>query len=98
MVLARIGMKASPESFSYSTEWKKAEEKLASQKDDEKEKLRAQAWNLEIPGFAKREIVEVIEGERSFSQEFIDRVHRHKKEIEQGWPKELREYVFGKVL
>ena len=58
-----------------------------------------QAWNLKrVPVFAKREIVEMIEGKEDIRQDLIDAVHKYKKEIEKGWPKEIRKFVFSKVF
>ena len=48
--------------------------------------------------FAKREIVEMIDGKKEVRQDFIDAVHKYKEEIEEGWPKEVREFVFDRIL
>ncbi len=102
-VLAKIGAKKGISrndiKFSYAEEWKKAEESLKAGKDEEKEKLKMQAWNLKrVPVFAKKEIIEMIEGKKGIRQDFIDAVHKHKQEIEKTWPKEIREFVFREVL
>ena len=58
-----------------------------------------QAWNLErVPVFAKNEIIEMIEGKKEIRQDFIDAVHKYKKEIEKSWPNEIREFVFQKIF
>lgn len=102
-VLAKIGSKKGINTgefkFSYADEWKKAEERLTSDRDEEKEKLKLQAWNLKrVPAFAKREIAEMLDGKKEIRQDFVDAVHKYKKEIEKTWPKEIREFVFKKVL
>ena len=102
-ILAKIGSKKgiSAEKFeaNYYDEWKKAEEKMLAERDEKKDKLKMQAWNLEkVPIFAKREIVEMVEGKKEVRQDFIDAVHKYKKEIEKAWPKELREFVFSRVF
>ncbi len=100
MVLAKIGSKKGikKEDFSYHDEWDKAEKKLIEVKDVKKEKLKMQAYNLKrVPAFAKSEIVNVIEGDKEFSQQFIDAAHKYKKDIEK-WPKEVKELVFNKVF
>jgi ATP-dependent helicase Lhr and Lhr-like helicase len=102
-VLAKIGSKKgiSKEDleFNYLDAWKKSEEERLMHKDSKKEKLKMQAWNLKrVPTFAKREIVEILEGKKEIKQDFIDGVHKYKKEIEKTWPKEIKEYVFKKVL
>ena len=103
-ILAKIGKKKGIkkedlEEFSYHEEWKKAEEKLLEQKDEEKEKLKLQALNLKhVPRFAKEQIVDMIEGTGEIRQDFIDAVHKYKKEIEKTWPKEIKEFVFKKIF
>ncbi len=103
-ILAKIGSKKGInkkdlEEFNYADEWEKAEEKLISEKDEEKEMLKLQALNLKrVPSFAKMEIVELIEGKKEMGQSFIDAVHKYKKEIEKTWPKEIKEFVFEKVF
>jgi len=102
-ILAKIGSKkgANKEDleFNYMDAWKKAEEEKLANKDTKKEKLKMQAWNLKrVPTFAKREIVEMLEGKKEIKQDFIDAVHKYRKEIEKTWPKEIKEYVLKKVL
>jgi ATP-dependent Lhr-like helicase len=103
-VLAKIGSKKGikkddiPE-FSYHDEWSKAEKKLSEEKDDKKEELKMQALNLKrVPKFAKIEIVEMIDGKKVIRQDFIDAIHKYKKEIEKTWPKEIKEFVFKRVF
>ena len=96
---AKKGIKKEDFEFNYADEWKKAEEKSAADRDEEKEKLKIQAWNLKrVPIFAKKEIVEMIEGKEDIRQDFIDAVHKYKKDIKKTWPKEIKEFVFEKVL
>ena len=102
-VLAKIGFKKgiNKEDFAlnYEDMWEKAEKNKLSEKDDEKEKLKTQAWNLKrVPMFAKREIVEMLDGKEELRQDFIDDVHKYKKEIEKTWPEEIKEFVFQKVF
>ncbi|MFH2028004.1 MAG: DEAD/DEAH box helicase [Nanoarchaeota archaeon] len=100
-VMAKLGKKISKEEFeefNYQEEWDKAEKKLMEEKDDKKEELKKMAWNLKrVPMFAKQEIVAMIDGKEP-SQMLIDAVHKYKKEIEKGWPDEIREFVFKKVF
>ena len=51
-----------------------------------------------MPVFAKREIVEMLDGKEDIRQDFIDAVHKYKQEIEKTWPAEVREFVFQKVF
>ena len=102
-VLAKISLnkKINKEEFkfNYSDTWKKANDKLETERDEEKEELKMQAWNLKrVPVFAKREIIEMIEGKEDIRQDLIDSVHKYKKEIEKGWPEEIRKFVFSKVF
>ena len=87
------------EAFDYHDEWKKTEEKLEAKKDSKKERMKQQAWNLNrVPMFAKREIAEMVDGKKEIRQDFIDAVHKYRKEIERDWPKEVKEFVFEKVF
>lgn len=102
-VLAKIsskkGISKEDLEFNYTEQWKKADEKLRADKNEEKEKLKMQAWNLKkVPIFAKKEIIEIIEGKKDIRQDFIDGVYKYKKEIEKSWPKEIREFVFREVF
>jgi len=103
-VLAKIGTKKGIdkkelEAFDYHDEWKKTEEKLEAKKDSKKERMKQQAWNLNrVPMFAKREIAEMVDGKKEIRQDFIDAVHKYRKEIERDWPKEVKEFVFEKVF
>lgn len=102
-VLAKIGLKKDinkeDSEFSYMGAWKKAEEEKLAEKDDKKERLKMQAWNLKrVPIFAKREIVEMVEGKKETRQDFIDTVHKYKKEIEKTWPEEIKNFVFQKIF
>ena len=84
--------------FDYHEEWNKIVKKAEVQKDEKREKLKQQAWNLKmVPIFARQEIVELIDGKDEASERLADAVHKYKKEIEKDWPKEIKEFVFGKV-
>ena len=102
-VLAKIGLKKDINKedlkFSYMDAWKKAEEEKLAEKDDKKERLKMQAWNLKrVPIFAKREIVEMVDGKKETRQDFIDTIHKYKKEIEKTWPEEIKNFVFQKIF
>ena len=84
--------------FDYHEEWNKIVKKAEEQKDEEKEKLKQQAWNLKmVPIFARQEIVELIDGKDEASERLVDAVHKYKKEIEKDWPEEVKKFVFEKV-
>jgi len=96
---SKKGIKEEDYKFSYSETWKKAEEKMIAERDEEKERLKLQAWNLKmVPIFAKREIVEMVDGKKEVTQNLIDSVHKYKKDIEKTWPKEIKKFVFKEVF
>jgi len=102
-VLAKIGSKKdiNKEDFklNYEDLWEKAEKEKLTAKEDKKEKLKIQAWNLKrVPMFAKREIVEMVDGKEELRQDFIDSVHKYKKDIEKTWPEDIKKFVFQKVF
>jgi len=102
LVLARIGQnpvnKEEFEEYSYQKEWDAAENQLKSEKDEAKEALKSKALMLKrVPMFIKAEIIEIVNGKEP-SQQFIDAVHKYRKEIEKSWPKELKDFVFSKVF
>ncbi len=63
------------------------------------ERLIRQAWNLKkVPVFAKKEIVRMLEGERTgIRKDVIEAIHHHRKDIEKRWPRDLRIAVFEAV-
>ncbi|HII71788.1 TPA: hypothetical protein HA265_03465, partial [Candidatus Woesearchaeota archaeon] len=67
--------------------------------DKEKERLIHQAWNLKrVPMFAKREIVRLIEGERTdIRKDFLKALTTYRKEIDKTWPQDLKDAVFAAV-
>ena len=102
-VLAKIGSKAmeeeKAEALDYKELWRKTEEKRLEERDGKKELLKMQAWNLKhVPVYAKQDIVELVEGKKELRQDVIDALHKYRKEIEKSWPKEIREFVFGRVF
>lgn len=106
-VLAKISLKQGkkPEikeekEIDYEEIWKKAEEKKLTKEEEERKELKMMAWNLKkVPIFAKQQIVDIIDGkkEAEVSEEFINSVKKYRKEIEKGWPKELRKLVFERI-
>jgi len=102
-VLAKIGSKKGINKedfvFNYGDIWEKVEKNKLTAKEDKKEKLKIQAWNLKrVPMFAKREIVEMVDGKEELRQDFIDSVHKYKKDIEKTWPEDIKKFVFQKVF
>jgi ATP-dependent Lhr-like helicase len=64
-----------------------------------KERLVRQAWNLKrVPMFAKKEIVRMLEGERTgIRKDVIKAMHTYEAEIRKTWPRDLRLAVFRAV-
>ncbi len=81
--------------FDYHEMWKKTEEKKKLEDEEEKQHLKFLAYNLKhVPTFAKEQIVKIIDGEiNDIQPDFIADAKKYKKEIEDKWPKELKELV-----
>ncbi len=103
-VMARIELKKGKKKlkekekqFSYTQFWTDAQKKQDEAKDEYKEKLKIQAWSLKhIPVYAKEELVKLIEN-GSMRGEVIKECKKYRKEIEEDWPQELKEFVLGKI-
>lgn len=104
LVLAKISLDQGKKgSFDHDTKkvyeelWKDLE--TEAQPDSATDRLIKQAWNLKrVPMFAKREIVRMIEGERTgIRPDVIDAIHQHNKDIEKTWPRDLRLAVMKAV-
>ena len=103
-VLARISLqegkqilKEKQEEFSYWKFWEEAQKKQENDKESYKEKLKMQVWGLKLmPIYAKEELIKLIEF-GSMRKEVWDEVKNSRKDIEENWPLELKEYVLGKM-
>ncbi|MFH1064382.1 MAG: DEAD/DEAH box helicase [Candidatus Woesearchaeota archaeon] len=75
----------------YDELWKDLEI-VDTEKGRERERLTRQAWNLKkVPMFAKKEIVRLIDGERTgIRKDFIAAFHKHEEDIKSTWPRDLR--------
>ncbi len=71
-------------------------EKAHSERNELKEILKREAWNLKhVPKFAKAELVRIIDGERSnIDARFIEGITKYRAEIEANWPEELKKFLF----
>lgn len=80
----------------YDEVWQHIEAERKKAKEDPNRKLKQMAWNLKhVPLNSKEEIIRLIDGERTgISGRFVSGMMKYKKEIEESWPKELREFVF----
>ncbi len=111
MILAKISLKKDGDKellkkyrdvietpLSYEDIWKKSEEKKEENKNDELDKLKKMAWNApHVPGYAKMELVKLIEGERHIRDDVLKAIEKHKDEIKKRWPKELSEFILKAV-
>ena len=103
-VLARISLKQGKqllkekqEEFSYWKFWEDAQKKNDNEKDAHKEKMKMQVWTLKlVPIYAKEELVKLIEF-GSMRKEVWDEVKNSRKDIEENWPQELKDFVLGKM-
>jgi len=85
------------EEFSYAKLWQEAQLKQQEEKDLQKEKMKMQVWNLKhVPIYAKEELVKLIEF-GSMRQDVLNDCKKYLKEIEEGWPEELKTFVLGKI-
>ncbi|MBW2997669.1 hypothetical protein KY349_04990, partial [Candidatus Woesearchaeota archaeon] len=103
LVLAKIsleqGKKGTDEDTKkvYAEIWKELEPD--TEYESTKTRLIRQAWNLKrVPMFAKKEIVRMLEGERTgIRKDVIEAMHHYKADIEKNWPRDLRLAVFKAV-
>jgi ATP-dependent helicase Lhr and Lhr-like helicase len=103
VVLAKIALKQGKkivkekqQEFSYQTMWQDSQKKEDEQKDEHKEKMKMQVWNLKhVPVYIKDELIKFIE----FGSMRKDIIADLKKDIEsiKKWPEELRMYVLPRL-
>ncbi|MEK6969622.1 MAG: ATP-dependent helicase [Nanoarchaeota archaeon] len=83
--------------FSYSEFWEDLNQKKENDQDLFKEKLKLQVWTLkQIPVYAKEELIKLIEF-GSMRKDIFDEYKQDQERIKQEWPKELKEFVLGKI-
>ncbi|MDP3990488.1 MAG: ATP-dependent helicase [archaeon] len=103
MVQAKIALKGgkklitAEKEFSYQKLWEETRLKNEDAKDELKEKMKMQVWGIKhVPIYAKEELVKLIEN-GSMRQDVMSDCRKHRKEIEESWPEELREFVLNKM-
>ena len=85
-------------SFSYEEVWREAEERRLAERDEELEELKRLAWNLDrVPVYAKREIVNLLDGGDKVAPGVEAAMYHHKDEIVKTWPPRLVRVVFDKL-
>ncbi len=83
--------------FSYADFWEDLSKKKENDRDLFNEKLKLQVWTLKhLPIYAKEELVKLIEF-GSMRKDFFEECKKDQERIEQEWPKELKEFVLGKI-
>jgi ATP-dependent helicase Lhr and Lhr-like helicase len=85
--------------FDYNSFWSEHESNMKREKDESLEKLKVMAWNLKHVPFPVREhIVEILDGSTNIRQDFIEAIKTYRNEIEANWPKDLKEFIFHKLI
>ena len=103
VVIAKIALKEGKrkiqekkEEFSYQSFWEEVQKKQQEEKDTVKEKLKMQVWGLKhVPVYAKEELVKLVEF-GNMRKDVFDECKNYRKEIEEEWPEELKEFVIEK--
>ena len=82
--------------FSYNQYWDDSKKKADEEKDEFKEKIKMQVWNLKhVPVYVKTELVKFIEF-GTMRKDIKQDCKKYLKEIKQGWPEELRDFILEK--
>ncbi|MDP3734005.1 MAG: ATP-dependent helicase [Nanoarchaeota archaeon] len=102
MVIANINLKQGKqklkqkkEEFSYVSFWDDLQRRKEQEKDEHKEKLKLQVWNLKhVPVYVKEELVHLVEF-GNMRRDVLQEMKEYKEDIQRDWPAELKEYVLG---
>jgi len=95
----REKIRTDEEVFNYDSFWKNQERKVEDEKELEMEKLKIMTWNLKrIPFPIREHIVEIIDGRKDIRPDFIEAIKTYKEEIDSGWPKELRAFIYNRLI
>ncbi len=83
----------------YDEFWRSTEEKRRKEMESKEGKLKFMIRNLHhVPGFAKDEMVKLVDDEDyEMREDVISAIRKHQKEIEHEWPSELRNFIFAKI-
>ncbi len=83
--------------FSYSSFWAEQRKKRDEEKEEQKEKLKMQVWNLKhVPIYVKEELIKLVEFGNCRS-DVLAEIKRYRPEIKKEWPEELKMFVLGKI-
>ncbi|MFA6461023.1 MAG: ATP-dependent helicase [Candidatus Woesearchaeota archaeon] len=85
------------ENFSYAELWEQMHHQQLEDKDSKQEKLKIQVWGIKhVPIYAKEELVKWLSGGK-IREDVLSELKKHKKNIEEDWPEELKEWVLDKL-
>jgi len=85
------------EKFSYAQLWEQMHHQQLEEKDSELEKLKIQVWGLKhVPIYAKEELIKWLSGGR-IREDILQELKKHRRNIEEDWPEELKEWVLEKL-
>ncbi|MBN1386133.1 ATP-dependent helicase [Candidatus Woesearchaeota archaeon] len=87
--------KAEMKDFSFEDMWAEMDKKKDKEKDEKKELLKQQLFQVKkVPGYAKMEILKMIEGDRyGIRPDVLKEIENHKEDIRKDWPQELSEFI-----
>ncbi|MFH1641486.1 MAG: ATP-dependent helicase [Nanoarchaeota archaeon] len=94
-ILAKLGQKISSKEFDYYNEWDRLSDEEIQEHENQVQLLKDQAMDVKILPVLK--IIELINGDKP-NQDFIDKVHKHKKFLEKSLPEQLKNFIFEKVF
>ncbi len=84
--------------INYQEFWKEIEEQKLKQRDEEKEELKRLVQDLDdVPGSAKIEILELIDGKETINDHFRKAWHEHHDDIQKNWPRPLLKFMNEKM-
>jgi hypothetical protein len=92
-------IKISDKIFDYEQFWNDEKKQTDAAIEEKNERLKFMAWDLKHTPFLIREhIVDMIEGKTKVRSDFVDAIKECRREIEDNWPKELREFLYDKLI
>ena len=91
-------IKEKQEEFSYANYWTQKQKEKELQKDEHKELLKIQVWNLKhVPIYAKEELIKLVEF-GNCREDVLQEIKKHQEDIKKEWPEELKEFVLSKLV
>ncbi len=92
-VLKKIENPNEKSELNYHELWKMMEEGKEKAREEEREELIKQAWNLEVPMNLREEIVRIVEGNEA-EQATLDELKKQHDYMKTEFPIELRKFLF----